>query len=447
MSFPRYEKYKDSGVAWLGEVPEHWKIIRLKHNFRLLTEKTVRRENPVALENIESWSGRFIQTESTFEGEGVAFEKGDILFGKLRPYLAKAYLTNASGEAVGDFHVLRPVNDANGKFAQYQLLNHVFIAIVDSSTFGAKMPRVNWDFLGNMVLTMPPDVEQQTIAAFLDRETAKIDALIAEQQRLIELLKEKRQAIISHAVTKGLPLPSPSGRGAGGEGVPMKDSGIEWLGEVPAHWEIVPIKRMTLLITDGAHVSPDTEGGVYDFVSTKDVSESGIDFESSLKTSPASYEYLVRTGCQPLLGDILFSKDGTIGRTVVIDEDREFVVASSLIIIRPDSRILDSTYFNYLCQAFVVIAQVESFVKGAGLPRLSIQNLLKVIGIFPPIQEQKEIATFLDQETTKLDNLTTEAQHAIDLLKERRSALISAAVTGKIDVRGLVETSPESITA
>ena len=164
MSFPRYESYKDSGVEWLGNVPEHWELKRLKRNLRLLTEKTARRENPVALENIESWSGRFIQTETKFEGEGIAFERGDILFGKLRPYLAKVYLADTAGEAVGDFHVMRPTKGIDSRFSQYQILNREFIAIVDGSTFGAKMPRVSWDFLSNMVLTTPPIPEQQTIA-------------------------------------------------------------------------------------------------------------------------------------------------------------------------------------------------------------------------------------------------------------------------------------------
>ncbi len=217
----------------------------------------------------------------------------------------------------------------------------------------------------------------------------------------------------------------------------MKDSGVEWLGDVPEHWEVCAIKRMTLLITDGAHMSPETGGGVYDFISTKDISDKGIDFEGCLKTTSSSYEYLVRTGCQPICGDILFSKDGTIGRTVVIKEQRDFVVASSLIIIRPDSDILDSSYFNYLCQSSVVVQQVEGFVKGAGLPRLSIQNLLKVFGVFPSFVEQHSIVTFLDNETAKLDTLKTEAKTAISLLQERRTTLISAAVTGKIDVRGL----------
>ena len=108
MSFPRYPKYKNSGVDWLGEVPAHWDVKRLKYNARLVTEKTDRRDNPVALENIESWTGRFISTVSDFAGDGIAFDAGDILFGKLRPYLAKALLAESAGEAVGDFHVIRP---------------------------------------------------------------------------------------------------------------------------------------------------------------------------------------------------------------------------------------------------------------------------------------------------------------------------------------------------
>jgi type I restriction enzyme S subunit len=233
MSFPRYPKYKDSGVEWLGDVPEHWGVKRLKYNLRLLTEKTDRRENPVALENIESWTGRFIPTETEYEGEGVAFDADDILFGKLRPYLAKAYRAESPGEAVGDFHVMRPVPGMDSRFAQYQILNRKFIAIVDGSTFGSKMPRASWVFVGGMRVTTPPSEEQTAIAAFLDCETARIDALVAEQQRLIELLKEKRQAVISHAVTKGL-NPHAS----------LKPSSNQWLGDVPEHWVVKRLKHV-----------------------------------------------------------------------------------------------------------------------------------------------------------------------------------------------------------
>jgi type I restriction enzyme S subunit len=290
---------------------------------------------------------------------------------------------------------------------------------------GTTFLELSGDELGAFIVPAPPALEQTQIAAFLDRETAKIDALVAEQRRLMELLKEKRQAVISHAVTKGL---NPN--------APMKRSGIDWLGDVPEHWEVTAVKRFTDTVTDGAHISPDTENGVFHFVSTKDVYDDSIDFENALLTSKTSFDYMVRSGCRPQVGDVLFSKDGTIGRTVVVQEDREFVVASSLIIIRPTKSTLDSDFLNCLCQSRVVASQVESLVKGAGLPRLSIQNLVKVFGCFPPLDEQIAVATFLKVELANFGALAAEAQRAIDLLQERRTALISAAVTGQIDVRG-----------
>ncbi|MDE2271712.1 MAG: hypothetical protein KGJ94_06970, partial [Xanthomonadaceae bacterium] len=140
LSFARYPKYKDRGVAWLGQVPSLWRIDRLKHHARLVTDKATVRAFPVALENIEGWSGRFVQTEGEFQGDGIAFEAADILFGKLRPYLAKVYLTDRAGEAVGDFHVLRFGREVVPRYAQYQMLQREFIDTVDGSTFGSKMP-------------------------------------------------------------------------------------------------------------------------------------------------------------------------------------------------------------------------------------------------------------------------------------------------------------------
>ena len=172
---------KGSGIEWLGDVPEHWELKRLRRLLRLLTDKTNRRDNPIALENIQGWSGRFILTETEFEGEGIAFERGDILFGKLRPYLAKVYLTESSGEAVGDFHVMRPMPEINGRFVMHQILKR--------------------DFMANMSLVIPPINEQETITAFLDRETAKLDTLTTEAKTAITLLQERRTALISAAVT------------------------------------------------------------------------------------------------------------------------------------------------------------------------------------------------------------------------------------------------------
>jgi len=208
-----------------------------------------------------------------------------------------------------------------------------------------------------------------------------------------------------------------------------KDSGVGWLGQVPEHWQVRPLKTLCEMITDGAHVSPETEGGVFPFVSTKDIHGEVIDFENCLRTSEPTFAAMVKTGCRPCLGDVLYSKDGTIGRTAVVTDARDFAVASSLIIIRPRKGSLESRFVNRLCQSSAFTSQIESAVRGAGLPRISIQNLLKVVGPFPEVSEQRLIAEFLDRETAKIDLLLGEQQRLIELLKEKRQAVISQAVT------------------
>ncbi|MBW2186313.1 MAG: restriction endonuclease subunit S [Deltaproteobacteria bacterium] len=226
-----YLEYKDSGVEWVGSIPVEWKTSRFKYRVALVTDKATTKTNPVGLENINGWTGEFVSSDTEFQGDGVAFQSGDILFGKLRPYLAKVFFANDEGEAVGDFHVFRP-NNFEGCFLQYLMLTEEYISIVDGATYGAKMPRASWDFMSNMRIPCPSKCEQIKIANFLDHETAKIDTLIAKQQQLIQLLKEKRQAVISHAVTKGL---NPA--------APMKDSGVEWLGEMPEHMSRLLISK------------------------------------------------------------------------------------------------------------------------------------------------------------------------------------------------------------
>jgi type I restriction enzyme, S subunit len=195
-------KMKDSEVEWIGEVPEHWGIKKLKYNLRLQTQKVViAGQSVIALENIESKSGKYIPTESSYQGEDVEFKAGDILFGKLRPYLAKVYNCNSNGVAFGDLLTYRPIEHFDSSFAFYSLLSEAFIRIVDSSTYGAKMPRASSEFINEMPLATPPLPEQTTIANFLDRETSKIDTIVDEVNHSIDLLKEHRSALISAAVT------------------------------------------------------------------------------------------------------------------------------------------------------------------------------------------------------------------------------------------------------
>jgi len=442
MSFPRYPAYTDSGVEWLGKVPEHWGVCRFSRYINSIKDGThgtfqrVGEGKPLlSAKNVLLGQIRIDDCESlisvddhlSITSNGFP-RKGDILLtivGTIgRSCVYNLEMPLAFQRSVCFIRLEKPLSpeyfdyQIQSKFFQEQLLSR------------AKAAAQGGVYMGDVMATSvccPSLQDQLAIATFLDHETAKIDALIAEQQRLIELLQEKRQAVISHAVTKGL---NPD--------APMKDSGVEWLGEVPEHWEVTALKRLCLHITDGAHISPETENGVYYFVSTRDISESGIDFEGCLRTSESSYEYLLRTGCRPEVGDLLFSKDGTIGRTLVVRDQHDFVVASSLIIIRPDTELLDVEFLDFLCKSDTVQHQVESFVKGAGLPRLSIANLMRVIGIFPPLQEQRRIANVVSKISVRFTALIAEAEAAVTLLQERRSALISAAVTGQIDVRGLV---------
>lgn len=193
---------KDSGVEWLGEVPDHWTIHRHKNNLNLVTKRcTDPKILKVGLENLETRTGKFMATESNFEGDGIEFKCDDILFGKLRPYLAKVYLAKFRGNAVGDIFVYRPRFNTIPKFAQYLMLSNRYIDVINSSTFGAKMPRVSSGFMANLPVAIPPLSEQKPIADYLDIKTAQISKIIQTINTQIEKLKELRKTLINDVVT------------------------------------------------------------------------------------------------------------------------------------------------------------------------------------------------------------------------------------------------------
>ena len=427
MSFPRYPAYKPTGVEWLGEVPEHWDILPLKRRSRLLTEKTECRDNPVALENIEGWTGRFIETDTEFQGEGIAFESGDILFGKLRPYLAKAYLAAISGQAVGDFHVIHPLGGLNSRFLQLALLTRELIDLVNGSTFGAKMPRASWDFLGSLPLCMPPLDEQHAIASFLDRETAKIDALIAEQQRLIELLQEKRQAVISHAVTKGL---NPN--------VPMKDSGVKWLGEVPEHWNVAPLKQ---LINRGSSISygivqpgEPLEDGI-PFVQTTNMSQGNFELDSLQKTTPeiaSNYPRSTLTG-----GEVLLGIRASIGAAHIAPDWLEGANLSRGVARIATGPLILNRFLVFYLRSEATTKYWLLGKQGSTFNEVSIDTVKNLKVCVPPVSEQDSIACYTQETSSQYDESLSQSRALIALLQERRSSLISTAVTGQIDVRRL----------
>lgn len=274
--------------------------------------------------------------------------------------------------------------------------------------------------MASLVVHVPQLDEQRAIADFLDRETAQTDTLIAKQEQLIATLQERKLAAITSAVH--------------GEAEPCQPTTSNWYPSLPVTWKLGRVKSVSRRVTDGAHISPDTDGGVYDFVSTRDLRRGQIDFSRALKTTPETYSYMVHTGCQPAVGDVLFSKDGTVGETAVITKAHDFVVASSLVIITPDPERLRPDFMAYVFASKSARDQADSMMRGAGLPRLSVGNLARLEMPIPRLQEQRAIVEALNASNLKIDTLIAKAEQLILLAKERRSALITAAVTGQIDV-------------
>ncbi|ADC64153.1 restriction endonuclease subunit S [Allochromatium vinosum] len=451
MSFPRYERYKDSGVEWLGEVPEHWILDRLKWSVEgcinglwgddpngedvipcIRVADFDRAKNRVRAEDL---TYRSISEEKRLNR---SLKNGDLLIeksggGDNQPVGVVVLFDHNLNAVCSNFVARMPVrSNFSPRFLCY--LHSVLYALrLNTKSIKQNTGIQNLDSASYLDerFGIPTVYEQGLIADFLDRETAKIDALIAEQQRLVELLKEKRQAVISHAVTKGL---NPD--------APMKDSGIEWLGEVPEHWVIVPLKHLTAPGRDIMYgivlPGPNVDNGV-PIVKGGDVRPHRLRLELLNRTTEAIEAPYARARLRP--SDIVYSIRGSIGDAELVpDELLDANITQDVARISPDQTV-NSLWLLFVMKSVRVFVQLEQRSLGAAVRGINIFDLKRARIPFPDIQEQKTIATFLDRETTKLDALTAEAQTAITLLQERRTALISAAVTGKIDVRGFASDS------
>mgnify|MGYP002400542810 FL=1 len=281
-------------------------------------------------------------------------------------------------------------------------------------------------------MLLPPIQEQAAIAAFLDREMDKIDALVEEQKRLIALLKEKRQAIISHVVTKGLD-----------SSVPMKQSGINWLGEIPAHWDRVQLGRLCRQVSDGPHFSPNyVDDGVL-FLSARNVKVDAWSLEDAKFISEEDCAEFDRR-IVPERGDVLYTKGGTTGVARVVDFDDRFQVWVHIAVLKLHRHLCDPEFVAYALNSSGCYEQAQLFTRGATNQDLGLTRMVKIWLCLPPLDQQRAIVERLNRETAEIDRLIHEVEMALGLLVERRSALISAAVTGKIDVRDFVPDQAEA---
>lgn len=398
-------QYKDSGIEWIGRIPKEWKACRFKDFIELRTEPSTS-VHKIGLENIESESGRYITTGGSFEGNGVQFYKGDVVYGKLRPYLRKVWLATFDGNAVGDFFVFKSKDNVNATYLKWLLLSDGFTEAVNSSVYGAKMPRVSSDFIFTLPFYLPPLSEQRRIADYLDKKCGEIDGLVSLQEQMIQTLTDYKQSVITEAVTKGL---NPNAH--------LVPSGIDWIGNVPEGWKLIKV------------------GYIFQIL---DYLRQPISAELRERNNP-QYDYYGASGVIDKIDHynvddkvLLIGEDGAnlVMRNLplVYKAEGKFWVNNHAHILKP---IKDD--YNYMAHALEA-ANYRDFITGSAQPKLSQENLQAVKLPVPPLSEQQAIASYLDTKCSEIDSLIALKQKKIEMLKDYKKSIIYEAVTGKTDI-------------
>ena len=407
--FKRYERYKDSGVEWIGEIPEHWEIKKIKYISNITMGQSPKSE------------------ECSLDETGLPFLQGNAEFTSLHP-IPKIYCNTANKfSKVNDIllSVRAPVgamnisdrvygigrglcaitaNKVQVRYLWYSMnvsLEELFIKSKGSTFEAVTVTDVN-----NLLSILPPKNEQIAIANFLDQKTAEIDGLIADKEKLIELLQEKRQAIITEAVTKGL---NPNVR--------MKDSGIEWIGEIPEHWEVCGFTKYISSIIDYRGKTPEkVDEGVF-LVTAKNIKNGRIDYSLSQEyVKSEEYEQIMRRGL-PEIGDVVFTTEAPLGEVANVDRT-DVAFAQRVIKFRGKVEKLDNYYLKYWIMSHGFQHDLQSYATGSTATGIKASKLSKLIILLPRLEEQKAIVNFLDQKTAEIDDLIFDIYTQIQKLKE-----------------------------
>mgnify|MGYP001489262722 CR=1 FL=1 len=441
MSFPRYPEYKDSGVEWLGEVPRHWDVQLVKNLASIVNgypfdsalfdatdgSPLIRIRDLNKSEAETFYKGDFVEAAAITSDDVLIGMDGDFNVGRWR----------GEGRALLNQRMccVRGKNKVVTRLLEYTL--PIRLKAINDVTYATTVKHLASSQVEKTLVAIPLDVAEQTqIAVFLDRETAKIDALVAEQRRLMDLLKEKRQAVISHVVTRGL---NPH--------APMKPSGNKWLGDVPTHWVVCCLKHIKAEVKNafvdgpfGSNLKSEhfiDDGDVY-VIESNFATQGRIDTDSLKTISNEHFATINRSETRG--GDIVIAKIGAqYGKASILPPlDKPAVVSGNSLKLTINNETCDVKFVNWHLANLKELGVMEDIVNATAQPALSLGEMNNLPMLVPPRNEQEAIVQFLNEKLGEFDTLTTEAQLAIDLLQERRTALISAAVTGQIDVRATV---------
>ena len=420
---------KDSGVEWIGKIPKRWEICRLKMTVKHKNVVTQDSTGYIGLENIQGGSGRFIpSSDDNFKAEGQALviKPGNVIFGKLRPYLAKCYLVQENGCCSSEFLVLEEAK-LKAYYLKYLMLSPSFITEVNMATYGTKMPRANWEIIGNIRVPYPSLHEQTAIASYLDDKCSAIDDVIAQAKETIEEYKSWKASVIFEAVTKGL---DPN--------VEMKDSGVEWIGEIPKHWNCLKAKRVFQSNKNGIKVGPfgsaltnavvSSDEGTIKIYGQANLIRKDFEYGNNYVTNE-TYQRLKEY--EVLSNDVLVSMMGTIGKCCVVPTNIiTGIMDSHLIKVRINEK-MTPAFFEYIYESQAVFKQLLFCSKGSIMNGLNSGIVKNVFMTVPPLPEQTAIASYLDDKCSAIDSIISEKQVLIDELESYKKSLIFETVTGK----------------
>ncbi|ENZ0348102.1 restriction endonuclease subunit S [Morganella morganii] len=437
--YKAYPEYKDSGVEWLGEIPGHWKTMSISRLF-----SRIKRTGYIEKELLSVYRDYGVIPKSSRDDNNnkpsedlspyQLVQPNDLVMNKMKAWQGSIAISEYEGIVSPAYFVYKPnkflFELAHPKYVHYLLRNSIYITQYLSRSKGIRVNQ--WDLdpdeFRNIELLLPGKIEQEKIYSFLDHETARIDNLIDKQQQLIELLKEKRQAVISHAVTKGL---NPD--------VPMKDSGVEWLGEVPEHWELVPLKYLCNFSGGGTPTKDNLsywQGGTVPWVSPKDMKSFWIsetqDYVTPKAVSESSTNYVEEGSLLMVVRSGILQRNIPVAINIV-----KVTINQDMKALRFNER-MKAYYAAYFINGNVNSLLLEWTKEGATVESIEHEYLANGLIPVPPIDEQYSIIKSISDQMIRFELLEEKALTGIRLLQERRTALISAAVTGKIDVRDWV---------
>lgn len=449
MKYQPYPAYKDSGIEWLGEVPLGWECRRLKdvgtlaagagfpHEFQgqegeeLIFYKV--RDLANAPDGRTMGNGEHtISRETTLLLRARVIPTNSIIYAKIGAALLLNRRRITAKPCCIDNNMTAYIPKGQNLTTHWA---YYWLSILDFGevTNPGAIPSLSEGYQATLPIALPSDTEQRAIANFLNKKTSKIDTLIAKKKELIEKLKEKRTALISRTVTRGLP---PDAAKAADLDPKLKPSGIDWLGDVPERWEVRKITRTCSKILDGTHFSPKSDfSGDYMYITAKNIKETGVDLTNLTYVTTEDHRAIYNR-CPVVKGDVLYIKDGaTAGIATVNTIEEEFSMLSSVALLRPTPNLLEARYLSYQLNSVTFKKFVLNGLVGGAMTRFTLEIISSFRIVLPDYVEQVAIADFLDRESGKIDKMISKVEAAIDKLQEYRSALITAAVTGKIDVR------------